>query len=247
MRTGVSQLAAIVILAALPRMSAAQHPVQVPQHGPMPLPQHGPVSLEVPHPIQPVVPTPGPRDLYRQLTPPAPVIVSPGYGYGLYSPYGPFSSYGGYIYPGYVGSDYAYGPQFPMSHAEAATVAQGGLRFQSSPGSAQVFVDGMYVGVADDFGMSNRALDLDAGTHRVELRAPGYTTVGFDINVGPNETRTYRGDLQQLPRADQRQQPAVRPAPKTTYVIPNCYAGDRPPTRTLRPGCEISKMVVRKP
>ncbi len=41
--------------------------------------------------------------------------------------------------------------------------------------------------------------------------------------------------------------PAVTPpapgVPKTFYVIPRCYAGDRPPERaTLAPGCDIARL-----
>jgi hypothetical protein len=37
-------------------------------------------------------------------------------------------------------------------------------------------------------------------------------------------------------------------APKTFYVIPGCYAGDRPPDpETLKPGCSISRLRVVPP
>jgi hypothetical protein len=36
--------------------------------------------------------------------------------------------------------------------------------------------------------------------------------------------------------------------PKTFYVIPGCYAGDRPPEpETLKPGCSISRLRVVPP
>ena len=36
--------------------------------------------------------------------------------------------------------------------------------------------------------------------------------------------------------------------PKTFYVIPGCYAGDRPPDpETLKPGCSISRLRVVPP
>jgi hypothetical protein len=123
--------------------------------------------------------------------------------------------------------------------------AEGALRFESSPGSAQVFVDGVYKGVLDDFGMSGRALQLPVGAHRVELQAPGYATLSFDISISSNQTTRYRGDLQRLSPSGPSVARAV--VPKTTYMIPNCYAGDRPPVRPLRRGCDMSKMVVHKP
>jgi len=179
--------------------------------------------------------------LYQQLTPPQgtpPVVYIPGYVYGPYGPYDPSM---------YFGS--SYGNLGSAPPATPPRYAQGYLRLESSPGRAQVFVDGAYVGLIDDFGISGRALVLDEGVHRVELRAPGYGTAGFDVNVAANQTIRYRGELQPVsggPRAA-----AFTPAPpaplKPTYMIPNCYAGDKPPSRTLPKGCELSKMVVRKP
>jgi hypothetical protein len=35
-------------------------------------------------------------------------------------------------------------------------------------------------------------------------------------------------------------------SPKSVYVIPNCYAGNKPPTGTLRRGCDLKKLQTRK-
>jgi hypothetical protein len=123
------------------------------------------------------------------------------------------------------------------------SVARGGLRLETTPGSAQVYVDGYYVGLADDFGISGRALDLEAGPHRIELRADGYSTLAFSVNIIPNQTTRYRGDLQRI--AATAPPPAAPATPKLTYVIPNCYAGDRPPARPLPSGCDLKQMRTR--
>jgi hypothetical protein len=232
MRAGAVLIVSAAFIAAVPRGSAAQVPFQ---------PGPGPAALEVPHPIPPplsTLPVP-PRDLFQQPTPPpvtVPTIPTVVYPFV----YGPSM---------YAGSTYMAGT--PNAAAPVILkIAQGGLRFESSPGSAQVYIDGRYVGVIDDFGMSGHALDLDEGLHRVELRATGYATLSFDINIAANQTTRYRGDLPRLSLPLPPSAPAVAAPPmppKTTYVIPNCYAGDRPPTRALRRGCEISKMLVRKP
>lgn len=167
----------------------------------------------------------------------APVIFySP---YNLYNPYGPYA--------------YAYGATPPQPVATPIpTIARGGLRLDSSPGSAQVYVDGYYVGLVEDFGIAGRAMDLDEGAHRLELRAEGYATLNFDVRIAANQATRYRGDLKKLSTPPAVSAPAARPAPipavpRTTYLIPNCYAGDRPPSRSLPPGCDISKLIVRKP
>src|SRR5260221_5742038 len=201
-------LAAAVITAAAPRASDAQ---QFPM-GP------GPAALSVPHPIPPPVstlPVP-PRDLYQHLTPPPPVMI-PTVVYAFV--YGPSMN---------VGSTYFVGTRMVSTPAvpPALRIAQGGLRFESSPGSAQVYVDGRYVGVIDDFGLSGRALDLDEGVHRVELRGDGYATLSFDVCITANQTIRYRGDLRR-PSAGATITTAI-PSPKgrtrTPYLSPNSYA-----------------------
>jgi hypothetical protein len=246
MRAGtLSVFAFVASLALTQAVDAQQH--QPPPPPPMPLPLHGPASLSVPHPIAPIPTTPGtPRDLYQQQTPPpvvGPVVYPPGSVYGPYSPYGPFGPGYGYGSSTYVGAGYPTGVESLASAATVTRFAQGALRFESSPGTAQVFVDGVYKGVLDDFGMAGHSLELPVGAHRVEVQAPGYATLGFDIDITANQTTRYRGDLQRLsPSVSTRSA-----APKTTYMIPNCYAGDRPPVRPLRRGCDVSKMIVHKP
>jgi hypothetical protein len=125
--------------------------------------------------------------------------------------------------------------------------AKGGLRFETSPGFAQVFVDGNYVGIVDDFGLRGRPLDLTVGPHHVELRATGYATVTFDVNIAANQIARYRGDLQPLLTAPPPVPSAANvaaAAPQKYYVIPNCYAGNRPPARPLPGGCSIAQMRV---
>jgi len=132
----------------------------------------------------------------------------------------------------------------------------GYVRLFVQPGLAQVLVDGYYIGTVDDL---RGLLRLDAGPHRIELRAPGYRTTTFDMRVMGNDTVSYRSDLeavastaattapgQERPAQNQPTQgqptqgqptqgPPAQATPKTIYVIANCYAGDRPPVRSTLP------------
>jgi hypothetical protein len=95
----------------------------------------------------------------------------------------------------------------------------------------------------EDFGFRGRPLELRPGSHHIELRAIGYATLTFDVIIGTNQVSRYRGDLMSL--APSPPAAATTPAPSAMrkyYVIPNCYAGDRPPARALSLGCDISKM-----
>jgi hypothetical protein len=38
-------------------------------------------------------------------------------------------------------------------------------------------------------------LKIEAGTHRIEIRAPGYETLAFDVRIEPGKTTTYKGEL----------------------------------------------------
>ena len=107
-----------------------------------------------------------------------------GLGYFYYDPfwYGSYGSYGGY--GGYQGSTGRY------SYGET-----GSLRLKIKPRDAQVFVDGYFVGNVDSFDGVFQRLTIEAGAHKIEIRAPGYETLQFDALITPGETVTYKGEL----------------------------------------------------
>ena len=126
----------------------------------------------------------------------------------------------------------------PAGAYQRRVEAQGSIRIETIPGSAQVFVDGFYMGLAEEFGLLGHPMTLSAGSHRIELRAPGYETLAFNVMIEPQEILRYRGDLQSLTvRPPVVLVPGQPPAAKSFYVIPKCYAGDKPPRSTLPKGC----------
>jgi hypothetical protein len=116
-----------------------------------------------------------------------------GYGFGLgylfdpwgYNYYSPYDTYGGYSSGRGSYSNYRRGPV-------------GQIRLKVKPQEGQVYVDGYYVGEVDSFDGVLQRLDIEAGAHRVEIRAPGYETVAFDVMVRPGETVTYKGDMRRI-------------------------------------------------
>ena len=76
--------------------------------------------------------------------------------------------------------------------------AVGSLRLKVKPVNAQVYIDGYYVGLVDSFDGTFQRLEIEAGSHRVEVRAEGFTPVQFDVMVTPGETITYKGQLQPI-------------------------------------------------
>lgn len=127
-----------------------------------------------------------------------------GFGLGLYYGY----PYGSYYYPGYYGGYYgayyggAYGyPYGGYAYPPAGYVAAnpgydyGGIRIKDAPRDAQVFADGYYVGIVDDFDGTFQRLQLEPGAHRIEIRAPGLEPLAFDVNVLAGQTITYHAQM----------------------------------------------------
>jgi Ni/Co efflux regulator RcnB len=71
----------------------------------------------------------------------------------------------------------------------------GGLRITDAPRDAQVFADGYYVGIVDDFDGVFQHLNLEAGPHNIEVRVPGFDdAIAFDVVIQSGRTITYRAD-----------------------------------------------------
>jgi hypothetical protein len=110
-----------------------------------------------------------------------------GSPYAYASPYPATSAYGG---------DVPY-DSAPTYEASPATAEQpGGLSFTITPVNAAVFVDGVYVGTADEFGPSAQPLGLAPGRHRIEIRANGFRTMAFDADVVTGQVMPYQAALQ---------------------------------------------------
>lgn len=102
-----------------------------------------------------------------------------GIGYFYYDPYvwAPRWYYNGY--------NYGYGYGYPV----------GEIRFQVRPRDAEIYVDGYYAGLVDDFDGTFQSLRLEEGTYRIEIVAPGYETIAIDVQIQGGRTITYRADM----------------------------------------------------
>jgi hypothetical protein len=122
----------------------------------------------------------------------------PGYGFGYgYFSYDPFL-FGGYGYGGGYGSGYGSGYGGGYSSSYGSSRGTGSLRLKVKPGNAQVFIDGYYVGIVDNFDGVFQRLGIEAGAHKIEVRAEGFEQVEFDVMVTPGETVTYKGELKRV-------------------------------------------------
>jgi hypothetical protein len=105
---------------------------------------------------------------------------------------GAFGSYRDPLGSQYYG--YAGYPAYAQDPFDAAGPT-GGLRLKVEPSNAEVFVDGYFAGIVNDFNGHFQQLKLTAGPHRVEVRAPGYEPLVFDVSIQPRHTTEYRGTL----------------------------------------------------
>ena len=118
--------------------------------------------------------------------------------YGGYYPWG----YGGLGLSGYYGR---YNPwwydrgYYGRSYRYYSSAYEGGLRLRVKPNHAEVFVDGYYVGIVDEFDNSLQRLRLETGPHRIEVRADGHAPLTFEVRILPGRTVTYRGELRRVP------------------------------------------------
>jgi len=133
------------------------------------------------------------RPYYYRYRPGLTIGFYSGFGYGY--PYSYGYPYGYYGYP-YAYSPYGYGYP-PASYMSAQPgVVYGGVRIEGAPKDAQVFVDGNYVGVAEDFDGPVRHLNLPAGAHQIEIRpADGAQPIAFDVNVQGGQTMSLHADV----------------------------------------------------
>ena len=108
------------------------------------------------------------------------------YGYGAFGV--GFFYYDPYVWAPtwyYNGYNYGYGYGYPT----------GEVRLQVMPRDAEVYVDGNFAGIVDDFDGSFQGLRLEEGTYRIEIIAPGYEPLEFDVQIQPGRKINYRGTL----------------------------------------------------
>ena len=75
----------------------------------------------------------------------------------------------------------------------------GGVQLDVQPWRAQVYADGTYVGVVEDFSGYYRHLELAAGPHVITIVAPDHDPLIFDVMVSPGRTITHRATLSRAP------------------------------------------------
>jgi len=163
---------------------------------------------------------------YRSFYPYSSFAFSFGYGWG-YPYYGFGLGYGypyyGYGYP-YAGYGYPYyGPGFYDSSAS--------VRLQVTPREAEVYVDGYFAGMVDNFDGSFQRLRVAPGDHDLQVFLPGHRSFSQKVYLQPGGTFRVRHTMEPLGAGEAEPARPVAP-PRSSQARPEPYLRpDRPNSR----------------
>src|SRR4249919_1601622 len=146
------------------------------------------------------------------------VIVGGGYYYRPYF-YDPFwfDPWYGFAYGQYPWGPYGYPPYGGYRVDPGAS-----LRLEVKPKEAEVYVDGYYAGVVDDFNGTFQRLRVEPGEHEIELWLAGYHTVRQKVRL--SQDNTFKIKYQMVPLGS-GQAPEEKPQP----IAPPPDEGNQPP------------------
>ena len=135
------------------------------------------------------------------------VIVGGGYYYRPYF-YDPFwfDPWYGFAY----GYQYPWGPYGYPPYGAYRVDPGASLRLEVKPKEAEVYVDGFYAGIVDDFNGTFQRLSVTPGEHEIELFLDGYRTVHQKLYVTPRKTLNVKYSMEPLAPGEQ---PEPRPQP----------------------------------
>ena len=144
--------------------------------------------------------------------------------------YGPWGPYGG-PYPGYY-----YG----------TTEFTASARIEMEPKEAEVFVDGAFAGLVDDFDGFFQRLNVRPGEHEITLYLEGYRTERHTLYFSPGTTQHIKGTLEALPagqKSGPRPEPAPMREPEPRIVDPQRAprAGQYPPAPRPAPAQQLAR------
>jgi len=127
----------------------------------------------------------------------------PGYRPYVFRPFSrtPFGLFLGYPVPyayafPYAVPVYGYGAPVAPVYITPSSTQYGGIALDITPPDGQVYVDGNYVGTVHDFDGVGAPLNVTAGRHHIDVTAPGYATLSFDVDVIAGQLVPYRGEMQ---------------------------------------------------
>jgi len=149
----------------------------------------------------------------RRVVVRSPVVVG-----GYYSPYWLYDPWFGFDNQ-YPWGPYAYPSPYPYRYYNVDSGAA--MRIEVTPHEAEVYVDGYYAGIVDDFDGTFQRLRARPGPHEIVLYRDGYRTVHQKLYLTPKNTIKVKYAMEPLAAGEQ---PEARPEPP-----PPPQAGQAPP------------------
>lgn len=125
------------------------------------------------------------------------VVVAPYY-------YAPLWAYDPWFYDAPWGGPYSY-----QYYGDPG----GSVKLEVKPRNAQVYVDGYYAGIVDDFDGAFQRLRIIPGEHEIVLYLEGYRTVRQKVYVQPNNTFKMKQNMEKLGSGEHMEPRPTPPAP----------------------------------
>ncbi len=177
--------------------------------------------------------------------PPPPHVTPPDYWrFPRRYAFPPVSLRLGFYYHPYFGFYYGpyYGPFYPYPglYYQSLTYSAGAIRTMVTPRETEVYIDGYYAGLADDFDGIFQRLYVPAGNHEIELRLDGYEGFAQRIYVARGDTLEIRHPMRPLARSEA---PWAVPAPQP--LPPEWTAGPPPPANGAQPASPYGILDLR--
>lgn len=189
-------------------------------------------------------PAPVPEQRARQRPAPPPHTVPPDY-YSFPRRYAfpPVSVRLGFYYHPYFGFYYGpyYGPFYPYPGPYPRSIVYGtsALRLRVKPVETEVYLNGYYAGIVDDFDGVFQRLYVPAGHHDLALRLDGYDTFNTKVYVAPGDTLDVTHQMRSLPAG------SVSGPPPAPQPLPPEWAGSTPPPLGEEPASPYGVLALR--
>jgi len=162
--------------------------------------------------------------------------VSVGVGFGVY-PY-PAPYYAGFYDPWapyYQVGPYPYPYPYPFHYVDPGA----SVRLDVKPKQAEVYVDGFYAGIVDDFDGTFQRLHVPPGEHEITLYLDGYRTVTQRVRLTADKTFKIKYTMEKLAPGAQAEPRPTPPSPPPNaqgqYPEGAPLPGEQPPVRRGAP------------
>ncbi len=111
----------------------------------------------------------------------------------------------------WFGNQWGYPYPYPPYGGYRMAPADASVRLDVKPRDAQVYVDGYFAGIVDDFDGAFQRLHVLPGQHEITIYKEGYRSVHERLYLSPNSTRKISHDLDRL-AAGEPNEPLPQPA-----------------------------------